>query len=132
MSRRLGPRVRQRFVAIYAAVAICVVLVVAGLGGSVRAQASDPDPGREPGRISEASHAPRPQPEQATPADRDLRPVYLGLGLVVLGLVFVWNRKQRERLEREARLERPAASGQDDDGDDLHAAARGDEGADDR
>lgn len=63
--------------------------------------------------------------------ERDRRPIYLGAGIVVLAAVFWWNRRQRERFDREdargaSRHERePSRS--DDDADDLAAAARGDE-----
>jgi hypothetical protein len=55
----------------------------------------------------------------------DRRPIYVGLGLVVLALIFWWNRKNREKLERA--YEDRADQAKDDDGDgdanDLHAAA---------
>ena len=54
------------------------------------------------------------------PPTLDRRPIYLGAGLVVLALAFHWNRRRRDRFDRE-----------DDDGDDLHAAARGDAKDDD-
>lgn len=64
-----------------------------------------------------------PQPPRA--ADR--RPVYVGAGLIALALVFWWNRRQRDRFERDARGRRRAhatpATGARDDGDDLRAAA---------
>ena len=60
----------------------------------------------------------------------DRRPIYLGLGLVVLAAIFWWNRRQRDRFDDEDRAvprrsRRPDA---DEDADDLHAAARGDGG----
>src|SRR5262249_31080052 len=79
-------------------------------------------------RLDDGSHiniAPSVVPENAQ-ADR--RPIYLGAGLVVLALVFWWNRKRRERFERDDAVARgdappePARSG-DADADDLHAAA---------
>jgi hypothetical protein len=79
------------------------------------------------------------------PPARDLRPFYVGLGLIVMATAFWWNRRQRDRFEREddrVRHGRPprtrprpardtaaapgAAGARDDDADDLHAAARGD------
>ncbi len=71
------------------------------------------------------------------PPGRDLRPLYVGLGMVVMATAFWWSRRQRDRFERDddrARLGRPPrtrsrpARGDlpDDDADDLRAAARGD------
>jgi hypothetical protein len=77
------------------------------------------------------------------PRERDRRPIYVGLGLIVLAALFWWNRKNREKIERdyEQRLadkpasEEPAAArsapapkGRDGDADDLHAAATEDDG----
>ncbi len=65
--------------------------------------------------------------------DRDRRPIYLGAGIVVLAAAFWWNRRQRERFDREDSGEAPASRTReargdvDDDADDLAAAARGDE-----
>lgn len=67
-----------------------------------------------------------------TKSDPDRRPIYIGAGIVVLAVVFWWNRRQRERFEREDAGE-PARPGKrprprdDDDAEDLAAAARGDE-----
>ncbi len=69
---------------------------------------------------------------QAKP-DADRRPIYVGAGIVVLAAVFWWNRRQRERFDREdanggSRRDRVRErSRSDDDADDLAAAARGDE-----
>jgi hypothetical protein len=81
-------------------------------------------------------------PPVVIPQDRpaaDHRPAYLGLGLIVLAVVFWWNRRRRDRFEQEdgdgdgdgdgteprtERARRRAAS--DADADDLHAAAHGD------
>lgn len=61
----------------------------------------------------------------------DRRPIYLGAGIVVLAVVFWWNRRQRERFDREdaggASKQERERSRSDDDADDLAAAARGDE-----
>ena len=68
------------------------------------------------------------------PPERDRRPFYVGLGLVVMATAFWWNRRQRDRFEREddrARQGRPPRTRArprpviDEDADDLHAAARG-------
>ena len=57
----------------------------------------------------------------------DRRPIYIGAGLVVLAMVFYWNRRRRDRFDREDAPD----DHRDDDGDDLHAAARGDAKDDD-
>jgi hypothetical protein len=62
--------------------------------------------------------------EERTP---DRRPIYVGFGLVVLALIFYWNRKNREKLERAYETEgtqtpKPEKP-RDRDADDLHAAA---------
>lgn len=60
----------------------------------------------------------------------DRRPIYVGIGLIFLAVVFYFNRKNREKLEREyekrtgdkpAPDAKPAKS--DRDADDIHAAA---------
>ncbi len=65
----------------------------------------------------------------------DRRPILVGLGLIVLALVFYWNRKNREKLERKyekATADKPATDPEskparsDRDADDLHAAAEDD------
>lgn len=75
--------------------------------------------------------APAPRPV-------DRRPVYFGLGVVVLAGVFWWNRQRRDRFEadgpaggepgtgpRVRTAPRPGRPARDDDADDLAAAARG-------
>lgn len=73
--------------------------------------------------------------DQPAAPQPDRRPIYLGAGLVVLAAVFWWNRKRREKFEREHPREEPrdvpraAARQRDEDADDLHAAAEaGDDG----
>jgi hypothetical protein len=70
-------------------------------------------------------------PPRQIPADRqrtepDRRPIYVGAGLVAFAALFWWNRKRRDKFEREDRGEpvakRPKRS-RDADADDLHAAA---------
>jgi hypothetical protein len=62
----------------------------------------------------------------------DRRPAYVGLGLVVMAAALWWNRRQRDRFDREDdRSRRPRRVRvrdveRDADADDLHAAARGD------
>lgn len=69
-------------------------------------------------------------PMTIAPAKReaDRRPLYLGFGVVFLAAIFWWNRRRRDRFDREdapAPTESEPSSG-DEDADDLHAAARGD------
>lgn len=57
-------------------------------------------------------------------AEPDRRPIYVGAGLIVLALVFWWNRKQREQVEREHGETPPRRRrARDADAEDLHAAA---------
>lgn len=79
------------------------------------------------------------EPERQEP---DRRPIYVGFGLVLLAVIFYFNRKNREKLEREYEkrvgARSPAGGDQpeappkpppaDHDADDLHAAAAGDDG----
>ncbi len=67
-------------------------------------------------------------PQETREPDR--RPIYVGLGLIVLAVVFYWNRKNREKLEREYEKRTPDKPEKppepktgDRDADDLHAAA---------
>ncbi len=75
------------------------------------------------------------------PRAMDRRPVYFGLGVVVLAGVFWWNRQRRDRFEADGpaggergagprvrtapRPGPPARPARDEDADDLAAAARG-------
>jgi hypothetical protein len=63
-------------------------------------------------------------------SEPDRRPAYVGLGLVVMATALWWNRRQRDRFDREDdRARRPRRvrdAERDADADDLHAAARGD------
>jgi hypothetical protein len=76
-------------------------------------------------------------PPMVIPQDRqaaDRRPVYFGAGLIVLAVVFWWNRRRRDRFEHEdgikpRRARRPPGDRADADADDLHAAAAGDDAA---
>jgi hypothetical protein len=113
------------------AVAKRVALVPAAAGAAAMSDATAAPslPARAPrlddgGRIS---FPPMVVPPQQRAADR--RPVYVGAGLIALALVFWWNRRRRDRFDREE-LGTPAAQPRgDDDADDLHAAARGEPGA---
>lgn len=99
----------------------------------------EPEPVRpheEPARLTDGQevHLTPMTIAQTTP-ERDRRPIYLGAGIVVLAAAFWWNRRQRERFDREdsgepraaTREAREARARGDDDADDLAAAARGDE-----
>ena len=93
-----------------------------------------PDSQQPPPRLDDATRG-RTRialPPMVIPQDRpapDRRPAYFGAGLIVLAVVFWWNRRRRERFQREDgtephtdRARRRAA--RDADADDLHAAAR--------
>ena len=60
----------------------------------------------------------------------DRRPVYVGAGLIAFAALFWWNRKRRDRFEREdgrpVRRPRAERRSRGEDSDDLHAAASGD------
>jgi hypothetical protein len=83
---------------------------------------------REAPRLGDGSRiALPPMTIPQTPRSDDRRLVYLGAGVIVLAVLFWWNRQRRDRFDREDRGE-PAGRSRatDDDADDLHAAARGD------
>lgn len=62
-------------------------------------------------------------------AQRDMRPIYLGAGLIVIAGLAWWNRKRREKFEQDHPREGARRRRRDDDADDLHAAAEaGDDG----
>ncbi len=83
------------------------------------------------------SLAPMEIPQEQREPDR--RPIYVGLGLIVLAVIMYFNRKNRQKLERDYEQRSADKADQDkearparargDDGDDLHAAAA--EAADD-
>lgn len=73
----------------------------------------------------ERAHLPPMAIAQDT-SGKDRRTAYLGAGLVVLAAMFWWNRRRRDRFEREDRGVPHRAVARDDDADDLHAAARSD------
>ncbi len=98
------------------------------------AAAPDPEPVRpaeEPARLTDGQQVHlTPMTFSESKPDRDRRPIYLGAGIVVLAAAFWWNRRQRERFDREDAGGPPARSRVprgDEDADDLAAAARGDE-----
>jgi len=53
----------------------------------------------------------------------DRHTAYLGAAVVVLGVMVWWNRRRRDRFEREDRGAVAAHRDRDDDADELHAAA---------
>lgn len=97
---------------------------------------------RLPARLSDGSKIQLPPVVVHTEPERsngDRRTAYVGGGLVVLAIVFWWNRRRRDRFEREDAGDAPAPAPRrrrdasrardresDRDADDLHAAARGD------
>lgn len=90
--------------------------------GSAKSGPSLVDSGERP------SLPPMQIPQEQKEPDR--RPIYVGVGLIFLAVVFYFNRKNREKLEREyekrtgdkpAPEAKPAKS--DRDADDIHAAA---------
>jgi hypothetical protein len=88
---------------------------------------------REPARLDDGSKF--VMPPTTIPLDRpdaDRRPMFVGAGILVLALTFLWNRRRRDRFEREDRGDPPLRRSRDsrdsdDDADDLHAAAQGDD-----
>lgn len=110
-----------------------VALSIVGSPSTAVAPAAPPSPPAPSGAVtssgpgmSDASKLPPippmvvSQPPAKQQPDADRRPVYLGLGLLVLAIIFYMNRKRREKFERD---EPPARAADDDDDDDLHAAA---------
>lgn len=61
-----------------------------------------------------------------TSREKDRRPVYVGIGLVAFAALFWFNRKRRETFDR-SDAPPPKKNRADDDADDLHAAARGED-----
>lgn len=106
---------------------------------SVIAHAAEPAPepagsAKQAPSLVESGERPSLPPMQIPQEQReaDRRPIYVGLGLIVLAVIFYLNRKNREKLEREYEKRTadktpeatPATS--DRDADDLHAAAEAD------
>jgi hypothetical protein len=85
---------------------------------------ASPRAGPAPARLDDASHVELPSRQSPPERSADRRPIYIGLGLVGLALLFWWNRRRRDQLEaadRRADAERGGGGGDDDE--DLHAAA---------
>ena len=121
--------------------ALLIALLALGLAGVLAARPSFATPSpptsslrdREPPRLSEGPRI--ALPPTVIPLDRpraDRRPVYVGAAFVMLAVAMWWNRRRRDRFDREdralANAARPARRRRprDDDAEDLHAAARGD------
>ena len=81
-----------------------------------------------PGEPASSDERVRMPPMRITPDPRgnDRRTAYVGAGVVVLAAMFWWNRRRRDRFEREDRGAPARRAVRDDDADDLHAAARSD------
>ncbi len=92
---------------------------------------SPPSRTEEPARLTDGTNVVLPPMAiPANPPEADRRPLYIGGGLVVMAVALWWNRRRRERFDRDDATARGDAapaepSSGDDDGDDLHAAARG-------
>ncbi len=94
----------------------------ASRGPATASPRAGPGMGPVPARLDDASRVELPPQPPQLQRSADRRPLYLGLGLVALALLFWWNRQRRQRLED--REERGSARRRrDDDDDDLHAAA---------
>jgi hypothetical protein len=78
---------------------------------------------REPASSDERVRVP-PMTITPDPRGNDRRTAYVGAGVVVLAAMFWWNRRRRDRFEREDRGAPPRPAMRDDDADELHAAAR--------
>ena len=111
--------------------AAAVAFVVTILAGTAGAEPSSHTPRMsEQPRLGEAGRT-KMAPMTIAPATRELdrRPLYLGCGIIVLAALFWWNRRNRDRFDREEQrtgaTHEPESSSGDDDADDLQAAARG-------
>lgn len=117
------------------AIAPCVA-VLAVLGLAAPAGADPPATGAgSQGKTGPATMSAAPEePDQLDDRPRltiahevrrsERQTAYLGAAVVVLGVMVWWNRRRRERFEREDRAAPAARTERDDDGDALHAAAR--------
>ncbi len=86
---------------------------------SLAPEGSEPPPGPDatgpkpsslppPSTMSDGSRAPMPPitlQRTETKRTTDKRPVYVGLGIVVLAALFWWNRRRRERFEKEPNVD---------------------------
>ena len=52
---------------------------------------------------------------QDAPKKKDLRPVYMGVGLLLIGAGFWWNRRQREKFDRSDIDSEPTVTKTDED-----------------
>jgi hypothetical protein len=99
---------------------------------AIEAVASEPPPSLPPAATMDDGGKLSLPPMRIDPPkpEPDRRPVYVGAGLLVFAALFWWNRKRREKFEREhdeTPTEKPGK--RDEDADSLHAAAEaGDDG----
>lgn len=89
---------------------------------------AEPRMQQEPARLDDGDRVRMMPMAVGSSRETDRRPVYVGAGIVVLALLFWWNRRRRDQIDRaQAEQEgRDAGPPTDDDADDLRAAARGD------
>ncbi|MEJ7598812.1 MAG: hypothetical protein WKG01_12970 [Kofleriaceae bacterium] len=106
-----------------ARVEIAIVDVLAGVDPAAIAAAAAHGSARSSDAPRLDASGPRTTlPPMTIPQDRetDRRPIYIGGGIVILAILFYWNRQRREKFEREDAVTDAEV---DADGDDLHAAA---------
>jgi hypothetical protein len=84
--------------------------------GAGSAVAEPPPPAPKPPLLDDGTKVAYPATSVQQEAPSDPRPLYIGGGLVLMAAVFWWNRRRRERFEKEA-------EDGDADAGDLHAAA---------
>jgi len=131
VTRRLGA-ITRRLGAIAPCLAVLAVLGLAATAGADPPAAGAGSHGKSapatmsaaPGESAQLDERPRLTIAQEVRRNDDHHTAYLGAAVIALGVMVWWNRRRRERFEREDRAA-PAARGErDDDGDALHAAAR--------
>jgi hypothetical protein len=101
-------------------------------GGGTPAKRGPATMSSAPGEPIELDDRPRLTIGQEVRRSGDRNTAYLGVAVVVLGAMVWWNRRRRDRFERDdsrAAEARAPHAAQDDDADELRAAA-GDDGGD--
>ena len=137
MTRRLGA-ITRRLGAIAPCLAVLAVLGLAAPAGADPPAAGAGSHGHSapatmsaaPGESAQLDERPRLTIAQEVRRS-DHHTAYLGAAVIALGMMVWWNRRRRERFEREDRAAPAARSAHDDDGDALHAAARSNDHAPD-